>query len=159
MDRQIAKRLEETHAAARQQHNSKIRVRPPFLVGDTVWVKKPSQLGGPKLQTYWLGPTTIVSRAGDSSFEILTPNGYQQGVHVSEIKHYHDDVLEGGVPLHFYRPQYREGPPPDPRVLCILSHRVANNGAPSFLVRWVSAFEEQDSWIELQEFIRLQDTQ
>jgi hypothetical protein len=159
IDKQVAKRLEATHAAAQQRHNSKIRVRPPFQIGDTVWVKKPPQLGGAKLQTYWVGPTTIISRAGDSSFEILTPDGYQQGVHASQLKHFYDDVLEGGVPLHFYRPHYREGPPPDPRVLCILSHRIADNGTPSFLVRWVGALAEQDSWIELQEFIRLQDTQ
>jgi hypothetical protein len=85
--------------------------RPAFYVGDRVWVMKPKPVGGHKIQTYCTGPTTITSRTGASSFEVTTVNGDTREVHISQIKLYQDDVLEGGAPLHFYRPGHREATP------------------------------------------------
>jgi hypothetical protein len=81
-----------------RRHNAGIKKRPAFYVGDRVWIMKPKPVGGHNIQTYWTGPTTITSRTGASSFKITTANGDTRAVHISQIKPYQDDVLEGGAP-------------------------------------------------------------
>ena len=116
---------------------------------------KPKPVGGHKIQTYWTGPAIIESRTGASSFEVSTANGETRAVHISQIKPYHDDVLEGGVPLHFYRSGNREAPYGDPEVQEILSHRIEDTGLPQFLVRWSESSPSQDTWLSLLDMIEL----
>jgi hypothetical protein len=140
---------------AQRRHNAGIKKRPAFYVGDRVWIMKPKPVGGHKVQTYWTGPTTITSRTGASSFEVTTANGDTRAVHISQIKPYQDDVLEGGAPLHFYRPGHREASFATPGIHEILSHRVEDTGLPHFLVHWSGSSPEQDSWLSLLELIEL----
>jgi hypothetical protein len=127
--------------------------RPAFYVGDRVWIMKPKPVGGHNIQTYWTGPTTITSRTGASSFEDTTANGDTRAVHMSQIKPYQDDVLDGGAPLHFYRPGHREASIATPEIHKILSHRVEDTDFPHFLVHWSGSFPEQDSLLSLLELI------
>jgi hypothetical protein len=85
---------------AQHRHNSRIKGRPEFRVGDLVWAMKQKPTGGLKTQTYWHRPTTIVSRSGQNSFTIISKEGETRAVHIAQLKPYFDDVLEGGVPLH-----------------------------------------------------------
>ena len=61
---------------------------------------KPKPIGGHKTQTYLVGPTTILSRAGQNSFTIATKEGDPRDVHIAQLKPYFDDVLKGGVPKY-----------------------------------------------------------
>ena len=81
---------------------------------------KPKPIGGHKTQTYWVGPTTILSRAGQNSFTIATKEGDTRDVHIAQLKPYFDDVLEGGVPQYFYQPDYRKPASETPLVQEIL---------------------------------------
>ncbi len=73
-----------------------------------VWVMKPKTIGGHKTQTYWVGPTTIISRSRQNSLTIITKERDSREVQAAQLKPYYDDVLEGCAPLHFYRPDHRE---------------------------------------------------
>jgi hypothetical protein len=104
----VAANLKQGHQQPKYRHNSQIKSRPEFQVGDMVWVMKPKPIGGHKTQTYWEGPTTIISRSGQNSFTIITKEGDSRKVHAAQLKPYYDDMLEGGAQLHFYRPEYQE---------------------------------------------------
>ncbi len=96
------------------RHNSQIKSRPEFQVGDMVWVMKPKSIRGHKTQTFWVWPTTIISRSGQNSFAIITKEGNSKEVHVAQLKPFYDDVLEGGVRSIFIAPtienQHRQPP-------------------------------------------------
>ncbi len=114
-----------------------------------------------KAQTsVWTQDTNLLGRTIDhhiphraSSFEVITANGDIRAVHISQIKPYQDDVLEGRAHLHFYRPGRREAPFATPEIHEILSHRVEDTGLPHFLVHWSGSSPEQDSWLFLLKLI------
>jgi hypothetical protein len=157
LDRLVADNLDSEHNMAQSRHNARIRSRPEFKVGDLVWVMKPKPIGGHKTQTYWTGPTTILSRSGESSFTIATRNEGMRAVHIAQLKPYFDDLLEGGVPLHHFRPENRDPPVGTPAIEEILSHRTEPGGMIWFLVRWSGSSAEQDSWLSLVECITMGD--
>ncbi len=75
IDKLVAANLNLGHQQTQDRHNSQIKSRTNFQVGDMVWLMNPKPAGGHKLQTYWLGPTTISSRSGKNSFTIITKEG------------------------------------------------------------------------------------
>ena len=81
------------HQKTQERHDAKVRSRPEFQVGDLVLFMKPKPIGGHKTQTYWVGPTTILSRAGQNSFTIATIEGDTRDVHIAQLKPYFDDVI------------------------------------------------------------------
>ncbi len=101
VDQLVAEHLKKRHQKTQERHDAKIKARPEFQVGDLVWIMKPKPIRGHKTQTYWVGPTTILSRAGQNSFTIATKEGDTRDVHIVQLKPYFDDVLEGGVPQYF----------------------------------------------------------
>ncbi len=75
IDKLVAENLNQGHQQTKDRHNSQIKSRPEFQVGDMVWVMKPKPIGGQKTQTFWVGPNTIISRSGQNSFTIITKEG------------------------------------------------------------------------------------
>ncbi len=63
IDKLVAANLNQGHQKTLDRHNSQIKSRPEFQVGDMVWVMKQKPIGGHKTQTYCVGPTTIISRS------------------------------------------------------------------------------------------------
>ncbi len=78
---------------------------------------------GSQNATYWVGPTSIISRSGQNSFTIITKEGDSREVNAAQLKPYYDAVLEGGAPLHFYRPDYREPASGTPLVVEVLTQK------------------------------------
>jgi len=157
VDRLDAERLNQAHAQAQQRHNDKIRLRPAFQVDDLVLVAKPKQVGGFGTQTYWVGPTRIVNRTGENSFEVETPNQGTQAVRISQIKPYFEEPLTGKVPLHFVAGQHKGTPDTTPRVNAVLNHRTTREGTLSFLVSWENSRQESDAWVNITDLIKMGD--
>ncbi len=72
IDKLVAANLNQGHQQTQDPHNSQIKSRPEFQVGDMVWAMNPKPIGGHKTQTFWVGTTTIISRSGQNSFTIIT---------------------------------------------------------------------------------------
>ena len=122
-----------------------------------VLVMKPKLIGGHKTQTYWVGPTTIISRSGQNNFTIITKEGDSREVHAAQLKPYYDDVLEGGAPLHFYRPDYREPASGTPLVDEVLTHKTDSDGQLYFQIRWFGSDSRNDSWASVRELLEIND--
>jgi hypothetical protein len=157
IDKRVAANLNQGHQQTQNWHNSQIKSRPEFQVGDMVWVMKPKPIGGHKTQTYWVGPTTIISRSGQNSFTIITKEGDSREVHAAQLKPYYDDVLEGGAPLHFYRPDYREPASGTPLVDEVLTHKTDSDGQLYFQIRWFGSDSRNDSWASVRELLEIND--
>ncbi len=71
IDKLVAENLNQVHQQTQDWHNSQHKSRPEFQVGDMLWVMKLKPIGGHKTQTYWVWPTTIISRSGQNSFTII----------------------------------------------------------------------------------------
>ncbi len=124
----MAANLNQCHQQTQDRHNSQIKSRPDFHLGDMVWLMKPKPIGCHKTRTYCVGPTTIISRSGQNSFTIITIEVDSREVHAAQPKPYYDYVLEGGAPLHFYRPDYRERASVTPLLDEVLTHKTDSDG-------------------------------
>ncbi len=114
---------------------------------------KQKPIGGLKTQTYWHETTTIVSRSGQNSSTIVLKEGETRAVHIAQLKPYFDYVLEGGVPLHHYRPDTKDPASGTPLVDEILSHKTDKEGVLWFLARWFGADSRNDSWNSIKELL------
>ena len=157
VDQLVAVHLNKRHQKTQERHDAKIRARPEFQVGDLVWIMKPKPIGGHKTQTYWVGPTTILSRAGQNSYTIATKEGDARDVHIAQLKPYFDDVLEGGVPQYFYQPDYRKPASETPLVQEILTHRTELDGQLWFQVRWCGSDARDDTWCNMKDLVDIKD--
>ena len=138
MDKAIARHMNDKHKLEQDRHNSKVKDRMSFRVGDQVWLQKPRQVGGPKIQTWWTGPAQILRRTGANSYIISTPAGTELDVHLSQLKPYEEDFLQpGGVPLHHFQTGSKI-PPPTPEVEFICGHS-SNQNPWQFLVHWLDS--------------------
>ncbi len=52
IDKLVAANLNQGHQQTQDRHNSQIKSRPEFQVGDMVWVMKPKPIRGHETQTY-----------------------------------------------------------------------------------------------------------
>jgi len=70
LDFDISKAMNELHERQKDKVNQRKGERPPFKVGDKVWVMRPKPLGGHKIQPWWAGPYPIVQRMGTRSYGV-----------------------------------------------------------------------------------------
>jgi hypothetical protein len=119
---------------------------------------KQKPIRGLKTQTYWHGPTTIVSRSCQNSFTIISKEGETRAVHITQLKPNFVDVLEGGVPWHHYRRDTKDPASGTPLVDEILSHKTDQEGVLWFLVRWFGADSRDDTWNNIKELLEINDT-
>ena len=96
MDQEIAKELNEYHKRVAEKLNWK-RPTDPYVykINDHIWVKRPNETGGIKLDTRWHGPYRIVRRTGEHSYEAKMADLTLSDIHVSQTKPCHWENLEG----------------------------------------------------------------
>jgi hypothetical protein len=89
--------------------NKKHLKRPPYKVGDWVWLKQPKKVGGPKLEVWWEGPFPIQARVGDSSYTIRLPITGAYEVHADQLKPCVWQKLDSkGIPIVLEAPTSQE---------------------------------------------------
>jgi hypothetical protein len=108
VDCAVADRLNEAHRAVQEKLNARRHERPNYAPEDWVWYRRPTGVGGLKLQTCWQGPFRVIERVGERSYRLRTPQGEKFDVHADQLKPcVWDDPSEGGLDLQY--PQ-REAP-------------------------------------------------
>ena len=89
IDKEVAQVLEGAHERIAERVNAHRQPRPPFQVGDWVFLLKPKPIGGVKLSPWWLGPYLVLSRVGEHSYQIKLRANTHLDVHVSQLKFCH----------------------------------------------------------------------
>lgn len=100
IDTEIARKRNVANEKISAATNARRHRRPPYAIGDFVWVKRPKSVGGTKLQTWWRGPFKVTGRAGESSYMVEIPPAGQLDVHTDQLKPCIWESIAGeGVPL------------------------------------------------------------
>lgn len=86
IDRTVAQKLKAAHDKVAAQVNRTRKKRPPYSIGEWVWISRPKPIGGMKLETWWRGPFRVLRRVGDASYVVrLLPRGELE-VHADQMK-------------------------------------------------------------------------
>ena len=86
IDSRVSQSLNEAHAKLAERLNANRASGVGYTVGDWVWYLRPKNVGGAKLQTWWQGPFRVLSRAGERSYRLRTPQGEEFDVHQDQLK-------------------------------------------------------------------------
>lgn len=86
IDRLVAERRNQAHQEQADRVNAHRRVRPPYQVGDYVFLQRPKGVGGVKLETRWTGPYPVVERVGRNSYRLKVSTGMPVDAHASQLK-------------------------------------------------------------------------
>lgn len=71
LDQKIAKLLNERHEKEAQSRNRRRPLNSTlYKRNDYVWVKRPNEVGGVKLDTRWTGPYRVVTWTGEHSYQV-----------------------------------------------------------------------------------------
>jgi hypothetical protein len=103
VDQEVAAAREKALRDVADQVNARRRARPPYKVGDYVWLMKPKSVGGVKISTWWLGPYKVVGRVGQNSYQLHVPREGTLDAHASQLKFCYWDLPSGPV-LHMEVP-------------------------------------------------------
>ncbi len=102
LDQKVADVINEAHRRMAETVNSRRQSRPPYHIGDWVFVRRPKKVGGTKLETWWRGPFKVLERQGEDSYVIQDSMAGPLAVHADQLKFCVWDELSGeGVPLHY----------------------------------------------------------
>ena len=102
IDEEVARFMSEAHEKWANRINAHRKAGTPPAVGDWVWYLRPREVGGNKLQSWWLGPYKVVERVGERSYQVRTPRGEVLDVHLDQIKPCHWEMPESsGIPLQY----------------------------------------------------------
>ena len=146
-DERISRILNGLHDQRMVWENRSLKTPEPFVVGDKAWYRRPEEKRGP-LDSRWLGPVEIMSRVGESSYEILVKPGKIISAHQSWLKPYKEDMYnKAPVPLNYHRlTVVDEGALGDEFVVEeILDHRV-RNGKEEYLTWWRGSPKNEATW-------------
>ena len=86
LDRLLADKLNAAHEKLASKANSSRTKRPPYGVDSWVWLRRPKEVGGMKLQTWWKGPYRVHSWVGDASYTLWIPRTGPLEVHADQLK-------------------------------------------------------------------------
>ena len=107
VDAKVSTLREQWHYHIEAKVNSRRRSRPPYEVGDYVFLMKPERVGGNKISTWWLGPYEVSARVGQNSYQIKIPREGTIDAHATQLKLCHwDDPATSGTEM-------RVPPPPE----------------------------------------------
>ena len=81
----VSELLNELHRKREQNRTEHFQSPAPFKKGDKVWYFRPEKTGD-KLSSRWLGPATVDSRVGDSSYVIWVKPDKSMSVHRHFLK-------------------------------------------------------------------------
>ena len=86
VDRKVAEAREKALQEVADRVNARRRMRPPYKVGDYVWLMKPKSVGGVKISTWRLGPYQVTARVGENSYQLKVPRQGTLDGHASQLK-------------------------------------------------------------------------
>ena len=81
MDTKIAHALNEAHKRIQDGRNKKRKEKPPYATDAWVWLLKPRQVGGRKVERWWRGHYQIAKRTGENSYQVVNERGTLYDVH------------------------------------------------------------------------------
>ena len=148
LDKEISKMMNKMHERSEIRHNATKKPWEPLRLGDKVWVVRPKGVTGPKTQTWWMGPATVVQRCGEASYVVEFSSGDRLDVHRDQVKPV-TGTLGDGIPLEFHQGDRSPTPRPDR----VHTHRVRPGHQVELLVHWVGAPGSTDSWVPLSSFL------
>lgn len=109
VDIKVAKALNHFHQKVAKYMNAKRHARPPYKIGDWVFVKRPKGVGGHKLETWWRGPFEVLGRKGADSYIVRDSAHGPLEVHADQLKFCVWEKLDDqGVPLQYPPPTQPE---------------------------------------------------
>ena len=134
MDKDIAAAMNALHSTQQGWINSQRKTGQQYKIGDQVWVQRPKQVGGHKIQPWWAGPYPIVGQEGEQSFVVRWGSEGLLPVHADQLKPWVGEALATqGIPM-CYRHSDPVGQLPL-RIATIRDHRQTQWGY-EFLVHW-----------------------
>lgn len=105
VDYLVALAFNEAHKEMARIVNARRTSRPPYAIGDWVFVRRPKGVGGHKLQTWWRGPYKVISRKGADSYIIRESMTGPLEVHADQLKLcIWEELTDQGVPLSYPKP-------------------------------------------------------
>ena len=157
VDQEVSRILEEEHKKVQNRINAHRNSPKVYKVGDFVWVVRPkTSPQTTKLDTYWMGPAKILSRVGESSYNVQVKPNMAMEVHASDMKPYFGEEGTGKpTDLYHFLPTYQpvEVVPGEWNVDRILRHRKGPDGKIQFLTRWEGAGPKEETWEPADSFI------
>ena len=110
IDADVAHALNEAHQDLALKINARRRERPSYVTGDWVWYRRPTSVGGVKMQSWWQGPFRLLDRVGERSYRLRTPQGQEFDAHADQLKTCDwDDLDDAGHELQYPPPSDRMG--------------------------------------------------
>ena len=153
LDEYVADEMNKLHAKQMEALNSRRRSARGFEVDDKVWLMRPKEVGGHKIESWWTGPFRIRRKLGQNVYEVQISAQETKEVHADQIKLYHHDVEDSdGIPLFYDHTDPPHRPPME--VERIRDHRTTPQGL-EFLVHWKGTPNTRDSWEPPTSFIAL----
>ena len=113
VDVTVAEAREKHHAEVEKRFNAKVRMRPPYKVGDYVYYLKPQSVGGVKIAPWWLGPYKVTDRVGENSYILRVPNQRPLEAHATQLRPCFRSTQPWG-PIRFRMEIPPRGPPDQP---------------------------------------------
>ena len=102
-DTLVSELLNELHRKREQSRTEHFQPPAPFKKGDKVWYLRPEKTGD-KLSSRWLGPATVESQVGDSSYVIWIKLDKSMSVHRRFLNEWLADPFSGTpLPLYFFQ--------------------------------------------------------
>ena len=86
VDKEVAEALNKAHADMQAEVNARRKKRPPYEIGDWVFLRRPAGVGGNRLQSYWRGPFKVLARKGADSYVIRESMQGPLDVHGDQLK-------------------------------------------------------------------------
>ena len=155
MDIKVANRLNEQHQKETAAVNRGRDPHKTFIPGQKVWYLRPrGPVTGEKMATWWLGPCPILSRTGESSYNVEVRPGVSVAAHVTQLKPYWEEVTGESIPLHFFKggAEDLEVAPDEWVVDKIIRHRTVM-GKLQFLTLWKGYDRSEATWEPVNHFI------
>ena len=156
VDQLVAKTINTLHYRQADRLNKGRERRPPFQVGDWVWIHRPKGITGPKLDTVWLGPGKVLERLGNATYRVQLKPNHAQEVHLDQMKPHVADTITGrSYELYTHKRGIAPlGVEPDEwLVQDILGHRRGKNGQWEFLTHWEGYDRSEATWEPTGNFI------
>ena len=118
-----------------------------------MWYRRPEESGA-RVDSRWLGPSVVIKRVGESSFEVEVKDGKVVVAPAMFLKPYTEDTAGPGIPLFYHQRTVVEehGDIHDFIVENVLAHKI-ENGVLKFKIKWQGYGEDESTWDDSRQFV------